>query len=474
MEAHNAPHPLPDKIVARKTVALSKQSLPEKGCLEILGGLINFRAKDHSNAPTHCVRPNGMTAASVTGAPAPPTPVKQHPLAVPPFRNWWIGNTVSLLGDQFYLVALPWLVLQLTGSSLVLGTVFMIAAIPRAALMLVGGAATDRLSARYVLICTTTVRMFLIGLITLLVWMHVIRLWHIYVLTFVFGIADAFALPAGPSLVPTLVEPNQFQPANALLQGSAVMTQMVGPAPAGLIIKFWGIASALFFDTVSFLAAIVALVKVPEQPKIPHPSGARPSMLHSIAEGLRSVRKDSALLFLMVIFAMLNFCVAGPVAIGLAALAKFRFGSAAAFGTFLSCFSGGMLAGMALGGMVKRSRKRGLQFIGLGVLCGLELLGIGMDQKFWAIAILLAIMGLGVGFVNVQFSTWIQLRVERAMLGRVMSVLMFAAIGLTPVSYAIAGVVAQGSLTWLFAGAGAILVITSTAAIGAKAARELD
>ncbi len=414
-----------------------------------------------------------MTTASVEGAPAP-APAKQHPLAVRPFRNWWIGNTVSLLGDQFYLVALPWLVLQLTGSSLVLGTVLMVAAIPRAALMLVGGAATDHLSARYVLICTTTVRMFLIGVVTLLVWLHVIRLWHLYVLTFAFGIADAFALPAGPALVPTLVETSQFQPANALLQGSAVMTSMVGPAPAGLIIKFWGIASALFFDTVSFLAAIVALVKVPEPPKISHPSGTRPSMLHSITEGLGMVRKDSALLLLMVIFAVLNLCISGPVAIGLAALAKFRFGSAAAFGTFLSCFSGGMLVGMALGGMVKKPRKRGMQFIGLGVLCGLELVGIGAYQKFGVMAALLAVMGLGAGFVNIQFTTWIQLRVERAMLGRVMSVLMFAAIGLIPVSYAISGVVAQWSLTWLFVGAGAILVITSAAATGTRAVRELD
>jgi MFS family permease len=436
-------------------------------------GLVHFRGEIRQENS----REKQMSGASATGAAGDTpsaAPVKQHPLATRHFRNWWIGNTVSLLGDQFYLVALPWLVLQLTGSSLVLGTILMVAAIPRAALMLVGGAATDRLSARYVLICATTARMFLVGVVTLLVWLHVIRLWHLYLLTFAFGVADAFALPAGPALVPTLVDASQLQPANALLGGSQVMTGMVGPAPAGLIIKFWGIASALFFDTLSFLAAIVALTKVPEPPKIPHPSGTRPSMLHSIAEGLRSVRSDSALLFLMVIFATLNMCIAGPVVIGLAALAKFRFGSAAAFGTFLSCFSGGMLAGMGLGGMVKKPRKRGLQFIAMGMLCGVELIGVGLYQRFWTIASLLGVMGVGAGFVNVQFTTWIQLRVERTMMGRVMSVLMFAAIGLIPVSYAIAGVVAQWSLPWLFAGAGAILVVTSVAATSAKAARELD
>ncbi len=419
-----------------------------------------------------------MSAASTTGAAAgatpSPAPAKRHPLRTRHFRNVWLGATISLLGDQFYLVALPWLVLQLTGSSLVLGTILMVAGVPRAALMLVGGAVTDRLSARYVLICTATVRTFLVGAVTALVWLHVIRLWHLYLLTFAFGIADAFTLPAGPALIPSLVETEQLQPANALMQGSAVMTQMVGPAPAGLIIKFFGIASALFFDALSFLAVIAALIKVPEPPKISHASGARPSMLHSIGEGLRAVRNDSALLFLMVIFATLNLCIAGPVGIGLAALAKFRFASAAAFGTFLSCFSGGMLAGMGLGGTVKEPRKRGLQFIAMGALCGVELIGIGMYPRFWVIASLLAVMGSGVGFVNVQFSTWIQLRVERAMLGRVMSVLMFSAVGLIPISYAIAGVVAQWSLPVLFAGAGAILVVTSAAGASAKAARELD
>ncbi|HEV2491353.1 MAG TPA: MFS transporter [Candidatus Acidoferrales bacterium] len=417
-----------------------------------------------------------MTAAPAAATqPSPGTPpARRHPLAIPHFRNLWIGATISLLGDQFYLVALPWLVLQLTGSSLVLGTILMVAAIPRAALMLVGGAITDRISARRVLIGTATARTFFVGAVAILVWLRVIHLWHLYLLTFAFGVADAFTLPAGPALIPTLVEPHQLQPANALMQGAAVMTQMVGPAPAGLLIEFSGVASALFFDALSFLAVIVALFKVPDPPRAVHPTAARPSVLHSIAEGLRAVRNDSALLFLMVIFATLNFSIAGPVGIGLAALAKFRYGSAAIFGTFLSSFSAGMLGGMALGGMVKRPRKRGLQFIAMGALCGLELIGIGLFPKFAAVASLLAVMGLGVGFVNVQFTTWIQLRVERAILGRVMSVLMFSAVGLIPVSYAISGALAQWSLPVLFVAAGAILAITSAIALTAKAARELD
>lgn len=81
---------------------------------------------------------------------------------------------------------------------------------------------------------------------------------------------------------------------------------------------------------------------------------------------------------------------------------------------------------------------------------------------------------LGVGIVNVQFTTWIQMRVERAILGRVMSVLMFSAVGLIPVSYAISGFVAQWNLPALFVAAGVLLCATSFISLGGKAARKLD
>lgn len=419
---------------------------------------------------------SSLSAETSEPAPGPP-PAPSHPLYLPHFRNLWIGATISLLGDQFYLVALPWLVLEMKGSSLALGSILMVAAIPRAALMLVGGAVTDRVSPRRVLMTTAAIRTVLVGTVAALVWLRVVEMWQLYLLTFAFGVADAFSFPAGATLVPSLVEPQQLQPANALMQSSTVLTQMIGPAPAGLVIKVWGIGSALLFDALSFLAVIVALFRIPDPVKAPAPaagSPARPNMLHSIGEGLRAVRNDRGLLALMVLSAAINFCVAGPVAVGLASLAKFNFGSATAFGTLLSCFSGGTLGGIALGGLVKRPRKRGLQLILMSGLTGLEMVAIGLVPKFGAAAAALILMGLGVGFVNVQFAAWMQMRVDRALLGRVMSVLMFAAVGLIPFSYAAAGVLAHWSLPGLFIVAGALLTAASALAATAKAAREID
>src|SRR6188474_780553 len=93
-----------------------------------------------------------------------------HPLGNPAFVRLWIGSAVSLLGDQFYLVALPWVVLQLTGSAIAMGTILMTAAIPRAVLMLMGGAVTDRFSARRILMATASARAIVVCAVGALLW----------------------------------------------------------------------------------------------------------------------------------------------------------------------------------------------------------------------------------------------------------------------------------------------------------------
>jgi hypothetical protein len=390
-----------------------------------------------------------------------------HPLKIGYFRNLWIGATISLLGDQFFLVALPWLVLQRTGSSLALGTILMAAAVPRAALMLVGGAVTDRFLPRKVLIATGAVRIVLVAAIAALTGLKVIRLWQIYGLACAFGVTDAFSFPASTALLPSLVRPEQYAAADSMLEGTAQLSTMIGPAPAGLAIKHWGLAPAFWIDAVSFLGPILALLWVPDAPPQPvaPTSSAQPSVLRSIADGLRYVVQDPALRLLVVVSAVLNLCVAGPLTVGLAAMANFRFASAAAYGILLSCFEGGALAGMLLSGALPRLSHRGWSLTALTFATALTLFGLAIVYRLVAVAALLAVMGLCTGFANIQIMSWIQSRVANEMLGRLMSVLMFSAVGLTPISLVVAGAVAEAHLAALYLAAGAIVLITAFAMV---------
>src|SRR5262245_36852983 len=103
------------------------------------------------------------------------------PLKVRDFRLLWIGENISLLGSQFSMIAMPWLALKLTGSPLVLGTILMVGGIPRALFMLVGGALTDRFSARQLMLGSNGLRAVLTLIFAALVLLNAIQLWMLYV-----------------------------------------------------------------------------------------------------------------------------------------------------------------------------------------------------------------------------------------------------------------------------------------------------
>lgn len=396
----------------------------------------------------------------------------RHPLFNRGFRYLWIGNTVSGCGDQFFLVALPWLILQLTGSGAILGGVMMVQAIPRAALMLIGGAVTDRVSPRRVMLATAAVRTVLVAALAAVIWTHRVEVWQIYVLSFLFGVADAFAAPAAQTLLPSLVEPVQLPAANALSQGTQQLAMLLMPAPAGLIVAAFGLASAFSIDAASFLFIIGALLMLRDPPKAA--SAARQSnIVHSILEGLRYVKNDAALTTLLLVTAVLNLSISGPMSVGIAFLAKQEFSSAAAFGFLVSSVAAGSLAGLALAA-ARKQRKRGFVLIACSTTVGLCAISIGLVHQLWALVLILFVIGASAGFMNVQLLAWFQQRVDRSMLGRVMSVLMFASLGLIPLSLAAAGVAVQWSLSGMFAGAGVLVLMVTLIAALQRQVRQID
>jgi MFS family permease len=398
--------------------------------------------------------------------------MNRHPLLNRDFRYLWIGNTISGCGDQFFLVALPWLILQLTGSGVVLGGIMMVGAIPRAALMLIGGAVTDRVSPRKIMILTAVARTLLVAALAAFIWTHHVEVWNLYVLSFFFGVADAFAAPAAQTLLPSLVAPAQLPAANALSQGTQQLAMLAVPAPAGIIIAAFGVASAFSIDAVSFLFIIAALLMLRDPPPVAS-AAPRSNIAHSILEGLRYVKNDVALRTLLLVASVLNFCIAGPLTVGLAFLAKSDFGSPTAYGLLMSSVAAGSLVGLLLAG-ARQQRKRGWLLLVVSVVIGICTASIGFLSQLWSILPVLFVMSASAGFLNVHLLAWFQQRVDRAVLGRVMSVLMFAGIGLMPLSLAVAGVAVQWSLRGMFAGAGAsILVVTLIAALQ-RPVREID
>jgi len=427
----------------------------------------SVRTADPS-APASSPSVHGQHEPVETPAPAP-RPVS--PLHEGPFVRWWIGASISLFGDQFYLVALPWVVLQLTGSGVAMGTVAMAAGIPRAVLMLLGGAVTDRSSPRRLLMGTAMARTLFVAAIGLLLWLHALQLWHLYVLAIAFGTADAFALPSSGAMLRSLVRPEQLPAANSVWQSSSLLTGVVGPAVAGWLTKALGAAVAFFLDAVSFLFIIGALWTLPDPPR-PQTAAPKSKIWASIGEGLAYVGRDVSLRSLMLLAAVLNFCMAGPLSVGLAYLARHRFTSPTAFGLWVSSVAAGTLVGLLLAGVLK-SERRGVLLCGTSAILGAATACMAVLPGLWPVAALLAVMGAFSGFINVQLQAWFQQRVDRAYLGRVVSVLMLSAFGLMPLSMAAAGVGVEWSISGTFLVAGGAVILVSAFGLLQRPVREL-
>jgi MFS family permease len=393
----------------------------------------------------------------------------RRPFRIRDFRLLFSGETVSVLGDQFHFVALAWLTLQLTGSGLALGSVLMVAAIPRAIFMLVGGALSDRFSPRSLMLYSNAIRAVLVGAIAALVLSGRIELWHLYVMAAMFGVVDALFYPAISTILPMLVDELTLPPANALMQGSQVLASLIGPALAGVVVALVHTGPAFAIDAASFAVAAIALLFVlggRRRPAAAEGGEAATRLLSTISAGFGYAWGDPAVRSLIVLTAAFNFALTGPLSVGIPYLAGHRLGGGpAAFGILFSAFGAGGLLGVVLAGGIARVPRLGSVVLGIAILLGIAVALIGIAPNIPVAFGLLATIGIGSGFLNVHIVSWLQGRTAANMRGRVMSMVMLGSVGLAPLSFALAGATVDlGAVTVMFAVAGAI--VTGAALIG--------
>jgi MFS family permease len=394
------------------------------------------------------------------------TTTSRSPFGVRDFRLLWTGEAISSLGDQFALIALPWLALVLTGSAIALGGVLALMAVPRALLMVVGGVSVDRFSPRRVMLGSNAVRLVAVSVLGLIVLAGAAQLWMLYVFALVFGVADAFFFPAQTSIVPELVEGDQLQRANGIVQGTAQATLLVGPAVAGVVIAALGSGSspandggigvALLIDAATFLASLGTLWLIRPRAHVAQPPT---SILDSIREGLRFVWASRGLRAVILLSLAANFFIVGPFEVGMPFIAYSRLPEgAAAFGIVMAAFGGGSLLGLIVASVLPAPRpsRLGLTVIGTLSLAGLGVAALAVVHTTLLAAVVIGMSGTMLGVGNLIGITWIQGRIPPELMGRVMSLMITGSVGLIPVSMFVAGVAVQVSLdgTMLVAGLG--------------------
>lgn len=409
------------------------------------------------------------------------------------FRLLWGAGGFSAIGDTFDFVAFPWLVLLLTGDPVAVGTVIAIGNAPTVFFMLLGGGLVDRFSPRLIMQSSNLLRLILGAALAALILTGRIDLWLIYPLALLKGLADALYYPAQGALLPRVVSQDQLRPANAMVHTTFELSGIVGPALAGALIAIFannaaapdalttltGIRPAadtaaltglsIVFAAISLVFLLSALLLTalrlpPPAPDAAAEPGAEPEpagILRSIIQGIRFVRADTAMFTLFLLIAGVELLVEGPVIVGIPILANSKMPQGAlALGIIASAHSAGALTGSGLAGLLSPPQRRlGLLIVALFTLSGLLIMPFGFLTSMLLAAAIALIIGVSGGYFDVLLTTWIQLRTPQRMLGRVMSLLMVATVGLGPVSNVISGFLIKLSLEWVFVGSGGLIIL---------------
>ncbi|HEX2648285.1 MAG TPA: MFS transporter, partial [Candidatus Dormibacteraeota bacterium] len=391
------------------------------------------------------------------------------------FAKLWAGTTLSLFGDFFSVVAMAWLVLQLTGSSFALGTVLVVQAGPRAVLMVVGGALADRFTPRLTMLGSMALRALFVAPLAVLVLTGRVQMWEVYGIAIVFGVVDAFFYPARSSILPRIIDSRELEAANAVLNVTAQASVILGPVLGGVIVAAYGIGWAFAGDAAAFVLGFLFILWLASGANaVAGKAGQKGGLGGQIVAGLRYAWGEIGIRITLIVVAVIDFGANGAIAVGLPTLAHGRFAAGAAgFGILLGAWGVGATAGAIGAGVIPPPKRFGWLIVAMCVWLGAGVLAVGLLPSLVPAAVVMAVTGIATGTVNTYGISWLQRRTDPAMQGRVMSLVMLASLGLTPVGYAVAGAIAQANVTLLFELAAAMMLVCGVGLAASRQVRSL-
>jgi MFS family permease len=357
----------------------------------------------------------------------------------PPAVRWLVAGEVAvMLVSQMWFVTLSWWLVSSRGAGAAVGGILAVGAIPRAAFMLIGGAASDRFSPAVVLRTTAIARLVVLGT-SVLVATGNSPTWQLYVVSAGFGVVDGFGFPAVTATLPLIASGTGLARLNAYVQMSDQVTQIVGPAGAAALLARYGTRSSLLtascFAVLGFLAFAQLARRVQRRTK-PAPGS---SMGREIGDGLRYTWKRPDLRAYLLVVGGLGLGTVGPMTLGSALLAKERFNGASSLGWLLGAFGIGAFLGTVIAGLrlPRVSPKRLL--VGLCVVVATGMSGLAVAPSLPIAVAIAVVTAMSWGYEGVVTATWLQSTTDPMFQGRVSSLLAFSFLALDPVSQALTG-----------------------------------
>ena len=378
-------------------------------------------------------------------------------LAVPNYRRYFYGQSVSLAGTWMQMTAQSWLVFSLSHSATILGVIVALQTLPVLLLGPYGGVIADRVDKRRLMVIlqgAMGLQALALGLLTIT---GAVRVWEIGILAAALGVNNAFENPARQSFMMEMVGPEHLRNAVSLNSVLVNVARSIGPAIGGILITAVGSGVCFLVNAASFVAVIVSLTTMDRATL--HPTEPTPRARGQLREGLAYVRSTPALMVPLVMMAIAG-CLTYEFQVTLPVMASRGLHSGAAGFGFMTAAMG---IGAVFGGLFVAARgKTGLRPLVLAA--GGFTITMALATLAPSLALELIALGL-VGVANISFmsvgNSTLQLTAAPEMRGRVMSLWFVAFQGSTPIGSPIIGIVmgAAGARAGLGVGAVTIALV---------------
>ena len=376
------------------------------------------------------------------------------------FRILWFGAFTSTIGTFMQTFAQAWLVYSMTNSAFLLGVDGFLSTGPILLFSLFGGVIADRVERKKIMLLSQYLQMAFALILALLIYIHQVKIWHIFVLSFLTGSVQSFSGPAYASLLPLLVKREDVPNAIAMNSMQFNLARMLGPALGGIIFGLWGAASCFLVNGLSFVAVILAyaVIRIPPIHEQSRPKG----ILQEMKDGFRFVISRRNLL-LLTFLAFAGTFLGMPLFTLLPVVAKRTFGFGAQGLSLLQADYGvGSVIGAIFVAGSAYAAKKGKMALLMQLIFAFCLAFFGFSRNLVSSLIIAFVAGACIVGVVSLYSSLVQLMISDSMRGRVMSIFMLAFRGGMPLGNLVAGYVAQRwSITVALAVNGAVLAVVA-------------
>ncbi len=390
------------------------------------------------------------------------------------YRLWFVGQVFSLMGTWMQFVAQGWVVYQMTGSRLALGTISFAGTIPTLFLMLPAGAVADRVSRRSLMMVTQVVMMISAFALTALTATGALQVWHVALLAFLNGVANSFDAPARQAIVVELVD-DRRDLMNAIALNSTMfnLARIVGPAIGGLILAGLGAAWCFGLNGLSFLAIIAALLGMRLPPVRSTPS--RQPIFQQVASGLRYALKETVVRTIILLVAVSTlFGLSYSTLMPAYAVDVLHVGETG-LGALNTAVGVGALVGSLTVASLSRFPRKGRLLLAGSLIFPTALLLFTFSRSFPLSLAMLTVVGFGWVTQVATGNTLVQSAVPDELRGRVMSIYTLMFFGMMPFGSLLAGALAQvlGPTTGVALCAGITLAFALTVLLTVPALRNV-